>query len=60
MVRPAAGPVSPAMTDTAIVWFRRDLRIHDHPALTVMLASSRIGNVTGANVVIDGGLVKTI
>jgi len=22
------------MTDTAIVWFRRDLRIHDHPALT--------------------------
>ena len=34
MVRPAAWPVSPAMTDTAIVWFRRDLRVHDHPSLT--------------------------
>ena len=22
------------MSDTAIVWFRRDLRLHDHPALT--------------------------
>jgi deoxyribodipyrimidine photo-lyase len=22
------------MTDTAIVWFRRDLRVHDHPSLT--------------------------
>ncbi len=29
-------------------------------ALTVSLASDALGNVTGANVVIDGGLVKTI
>src|SRR3954447_5542625 len=28
-------------------------------ALAVMLASDRIGNVTGENVVIDGGLIKT-
>jgi NAD(P)-dependent dehydrogenase (short-subunit alcohol dehydrogenase family) len=28
-------------------------------ALTVMLASNRLGNVTGENVVIDGGLIKT-
>jgi NAD(P)-dependent dehydrogenase (short-subunit alcohol dehydrogenase family) len=28
-------------------------------ALAVMLASERIGNVTGENVVIDGGLIKT-
>ncbi len=28
-------------------------------SLVVMLASSRIGNVTGANYVIDGGLIKT-
>jgi NAD(P)-dependent dehydrogenase (short-subunit alcohol dehydrogenase family) len=28
-------------------------------ALAVMLASDRVGNVTGTNVVIDGGLVKT-
>jgi NAD(P)-dependent dehydrogenase (short-subunit alcohol dehydrogenase family) len=29
-------------------------------ALAVMLASERIGNVTGENVVIDGGLIKTL
>ena len=29
-------------------------------ALVVMLASDRIGNVTGENVVIDGGLIKTM
>ena len=28
--------------------------------LVVLLASGRLGNVTGANYVIDGGLVKTI
>ena len=28
--------------------------------LAVMLASPRTGNVTGSNVVIDGGLIKTI
>jgi NAD(P)-dependent dehydrogenase (short-subunit alcohol dehydrogenase family) len=28
-------------------------------ALIVMLASERTGNVTGANYVIDGGLIKT-
>jgi deoxyribodipyrimidine photo-lyase len=33
MVAPAHSPVTPAMS-TAIVWFRRDLRVHDHPALT--------------------------
>ena len=27
-----------APTSTAIVWFRRDLRVHDHPALTYALA----------------------
>jgi deoxyribodipyrimidine photo-lyase len=30
--RPAAVPV--VMATTAIVWLRRDLRVHDHPALT--------------------------
>jgi len=29
-------------------------------ALVVMLASERIGNVTGSNFVIDGGLLKTL
>ena len=29
-------------------------------ALAVMLASDRIGNVTGTNAVIDGGLIKTL
>ncbi len=28
-------------------------------ALVVMLASGRLGNVTGSNFVIDGGLIKT-
>ena len=31
--RPAAEPVPTTMPTTAIVWFRRDLRVHDHPAL---------------------------
>ena len=26
------------MTETAIVWFRRDLRVHDHPSLTAAAA----------------------
>ena len=26
------------MASTAVVWFRRDLRVHDHPALTAALA----------------------
>ena len=26
--------------DVAVVWFRRDLRLHDNPALTAALASS--------------------
>lgn len=29
-------------------------------ALAAMLASETIGNVTGTNVVIDGGLIKTL
>ena len=33
MVAPVHSPVSLQMR-TAIVWFRRDLRVHDHPALT--------------------------
>ena len=41
---------------------RRD-RVDADPAgaaaLAVMLAADRIGNVTGENVVIDGGLIKT-
>ncbi len=28
------------MTGTAIVWFRRDLRVHDHPALTAAARSA--------------------
>lgn len=28
------------MTSTAIVWFRRDLRLHDHPALAAATASA--------------------
>jgi len=28
------------MTTTAIVWFRRDLRVHDHPALTAAARSA--------------------
>ena len=27
--------------DTAIVWFRRDLRVTDHPALSMAVASAR-------------------
>src|SRR4051812_44613759 len=30
-------PVRPTMADTAIVWFRRDLRVHDHPPLRAAL-----------------------
>ena len=32
-LRPPLAPYLGAMTSTAIVWFRRDLRVHDHPAL---------------------------
>ena len=28
------------MPSTAIVWFRRDLRVHDHPALTSALEAA--------------------
>ncbi len=28
------------MPSTAIVWFRRDLRVHDHPALTAAAGSA--------------------
>jgi deoxyribodipyrimidine photo-lyase len=30
------------MTRTAIVWFRRDLRVHDHPALTAAVAAADV------------------
>ncbi len=30
------------MSSTAIVWFRRDLRVHDHPALTAALAEADV------------------
>ena len=30
------------MTRTAIVWFRRDLRVHDHPALTAAIAAADV------------------
>jgi deoxyribodipyrimidine photo-lyase len=33
MTAPASGAKSGAQTETAIAWFRRDLRIHDNPAL---------------------------
>ena len=28
------------MPNTAILWFRRDLRVHDHPALAAALAAA--------------------
>ena len=31
---------SKGVTATAIAWFRRDLRLHDHPALVAALASA--------------------
>src|SRR4051812_46009959 len=31
-------PVSDVMARTALVWFRRDLRLHDHPALQAAVA----------------------
>ena len=31
-----------------------------HATLVVMVASDRIGNVTGADFIIDGGLVSTL
>src|SRR4051794_4415948 len=34
--RPARSAVRPAMA-TALLWYRRDLRLHDHPALTTAL-----------------------
>src|SRR5689334_2055621 len=30
------------MPTTAIVWFRRDLRVHDHPALTAAIESADV------------------
>ncbi|HET6964744.1 MAG TPA: deoxyribodipyrimidine photo-lyase [Acidimicrobiales bacterium] len=33
-----AAPPSPGSTGTAVVWFRRDLRLSDHPALSAALA----------------------
>src|SRR5687768_4743772 len=36
----AHGPYHPYMPETAIVWFRRDLRVHDHPALTAAARSA--------------------
>src|SRR3954453_16342527 len=41
MVRPGRRPVSPEMT-TAIAWFRRDLRLHDHPSLTAAAKADRV------------------
>jgi deoxyribodipyrimidine photo-lyase len=34
------GAVLDEMSSTAIVWFRRDLRVHDHPALTAAARSA--------------------
>ena len=42
MVRPASSLVSLSMPTTAIVWFRRDLRVHDHPSLTAAAAADRV------------------
>jgi deoxyribodipyrimidine photo-lyase len=33
-------PKGGRMPSTAIVWFRRDLRVHDHPALTAALEAA--------------------
>src|SRR3954452_5674463 len=35
--RPAGHGRTSGVTSTAIVWFRRDLRLHDHPALVTAL-----------------------
>ena len=42
------------MPDTAIVWFRRDLRVHDHPALT---AAAREADRVVAVFVLDEALL---
>jgi deoxyribodipyrimidine photo-lyase len=35
-------PEGSCMPSTAIVWFRRDLRVHDHPALTAALEAADV------------------
>jgi len=40
MVRPRFCPVSIEMPETVLVWYRRDLRVHDHPALTAAASSA--------------------
>src|SRR5919202_134361 len=37
IVAESTSPVFRRMTSTAIVWYRRDLRLHDHPALRAAL-----------------------
>ena len=49
MVRPGGWPVSLLMS-TSIVWFRRDLRVHDHPSLT---AAAKAGSVVPVFVLDD-------
>jgi NAD(P)-dependent dehydrogenase (short-subunit alcohol dehydrogenase family) len=49
----AAGPAAPAATGR----FTEPGEVAD---LVLLLASDRAGNVTGADVVMDGGLVSTI
>src|SRR3954452_12927882 len=33
-LRPRSVRISPSMTTTALLWYRRDLRVVDHPGLT--------------------------
>ena len=46
-------------TATAAIATRRFTTPQEVATLVTMLASDRLANVTGANFVIDGGLVKT-
>src|SRR5829696_680603 len=36
----ACAPYQPRMPETVLVWYRRDLRVHDHPALTAAARSA--------------------
>jgi len=40
------------MSHTAIVWFRRDLRVHDHPPLRAALDAA-LSSPSGRGVVVD-------
>ena len=53
-------PTPPARGVLAAIATGRFTTPEEVAALIVMLASDRLGNVTGSNFVIDGGMVKNI